>query len=136
MFSKVRLVGTLAITLKKNIQNVAVFLWKTYVRLVVTSSNTSSAQNSQETITLKEKSKYVGVHFVDHFFFRTDFGIKIQYVPLAGKCKTWPGRRFSMVIFVPISFFSSKSLCSWKKSSLKFGVRMVVPVPVFLLSSF
>ena len=82
------------------------------MRLVNTSSNTSTPQNSQETITLKKKSKHVGVHFVDHFFFRTDFGTKIRYVPMAGKYKTWPGRKLSMVIYVPISFFSSKTLYS------------------------
>ena len=100
------------------------------MRLVNPSSNPFTPQNSQETITLKKKSKYGGVRFVDHFFFRTAFREKIRYVPLAGKFKTWLGRKLSMEICVPIAFFSSKTLYSIKKSSLKFGVRMVVPVPV------
>ena len=78
------------------------------MRLVNPSSNPFTPQNSQETITLKKKSKYGGVRFVDHFFFRTAFGEKIWYVPLAGKYKTWLGRKRSMVIYVPIAFFLPK----------------------------
>ena len=70
---------------------------------------------------------------VDHSFFRTNFGTKIGYVPLARKLKTWPGRKLCMVIYVPVALFSSKALYSCKKSSLKFGVQMVVPVPVRIL---
>ena len=51
------------------------------MRLVNTSSNTSTPQNSQESITLKKKSKYVGVHFVDHFFFGPTLGQKFGMFP-------------------------------------------------------
>ena len=67
---------------------------------------------------------------VDHSFFLTNFGTKIGFVPLARKLKTWPGRKLCMVIYVPVALFSSKTLYSCKKSNLKFGVQMVVPVPV------
>ena len=48
------------------------------MRLVNLSSNPFTPQNSQETIGLKNNSKYGGVRFVDHFFFLTAFGEKFD----------------------------------------------------------
>ena len=63
-------------------------------------------------------------------FFPAIFGTKIYGLPGVQKTKDCPGRKVCMKHYLSSPNRHTETLENWRKQDLKYGVHLVVPVPV------
>ena len=73
---------------------------------------------------------YIKVRLEDHLFFFADFDAKNHRLTFIKNKKVRPGRKLWMKVYYIKPYLLARVLPAKKKSSLKFGVHLEVPVPV------